>query len=716
MAIKGELYLGGAGQARGYLNRPELTAEKFVPNPFSKTSGERLYRTGDLVRYQENGNLEFLGRLDDQVKIQGYRIEPGEIEAAVLDYPGVTQAAVITREDKPGNVRLVGYVAGSERLDVDRLRSHLQQRVPEYMVPAALLQLDTMPLTTNGKVDRKALIELESKEAMEEAGSLTLTPTEELIAGVWSSLLGKSEIRRDDNFFDLGGHSLTSIQMLARLEKVFNREIELRAIFEFPVLKDFSAYVDRLTGPAQLATLRPIVPASRDGDLPLSFAQQRLWFLSRYEAEASLYNVPIAVRLRGELNIEAAKASLQEMVNRHEVLRTSFPEVGDGTIQDIAAEMEVPFAAAEIREDELDQVLREQARRPFDLSHGPLIRASLFRISSQDHVLLVVMHHIVSDGWSLGVMLREFNVLYDSFSRGVASPLPPLPIQYADYSEWQREWLQGEVLERQLDYWRKQLAGHETLNLPTDRPHSAKPTLAGAMETSRLPEPLVSKLKLLSDQQGVTLFMTLLAGFEILLYRYTGQTDISVGLGIANRNRQELEPLIGFFVNTLVLRTQFTEDSSVAELLQRVRDVSLQAYAHQDIPFERLVEALDPVRELSRTPFFQALFVLQNAPLPTVSWQGLEATASIVETGTAKFDLTLSAREEDGELELSLEYRTELFNAERMKRLLRHYRTLLEGMVVSVDARIGELGNPERTRTPAVAGGVESHGVAVLVR
>ena len=405
------------------------------------------------------------------------------------------------------------------------------------------------------------------------------------------------------------------------------------------------------------------------------------------------------MRLRGELNIEAAQASLQELVNRHEVLRTSFPEVGDSTIQDIAAEMEVPFAMEEIREDELDQVLREQARRPFDLSHGPLIRASLFRIGSQDHVLLVVMHHIVSDGWSLGVMLREFNALYDSFSRGTASPLPPLPIQYADYSEWQREWLQGEVLERQLDYWRKQLAGHETLNLPTDRPYSAKPTLAGAMETSRLPEPLLSKLKLLSDQQGVTLFMTLLTGFEILLYRYTGQTDISVGSGIANRSRQELESLIGFFVNTLVLRTQFTENSSVAELLQRVRDVSLQAYAHQDMPFERLVEALDPVRELGRTPFFQVLFALQNVPLPTVSWKGLEATASIVETGTAKFDLTLSVREEDGELELSLEYRTELFNPERMKRLLQHYRTLLEGMVVSVETRIGVLeilSEPER--------------------
>jgi hypothetical protein len=339
-------------------------------------------------------------------------------------------------------------------------------------------------------------------------------------------------------------------------------ELQLRSFLENPTVAALAVLVDK----AAKTAMPPLLPVPRSQPLRLSFAQERLWFLARYETEASLYNVPVAVQLRGELNIEAAKASLQEMVNRHEVLRTSFPKVGDGTIQDIAAAMEVPFAMEEIREDELDQVLREQARRPFDLSHGPLIRASLFRIGTQDHVLLVVMHHIVSDGWSMGVMLHEFNALSDAFSRGAASPLQPLAIQYADYSEWQREWLQGEVLERQLDYWRKQLAGHETLSLPTDRPYPARPTLAGATERSRLPEPLLSKLKSLSDRQGVTLFMTLLAGFEILLYRYTGQTDISIGSAIANRSRQELEPLIGFFVNTLVLRTQFTGDSSVAEL------------------------------------------------------------------------------------------------------------------------------------------------------
>src|SRR6267142_3958817 len=569
-------------------------------------------------------------------------------------------------------------------INEEQLREYLQERLPRYMLPSKFVILEGLPNTPNGKVDRKALPEPQQGEVKSRKPR---SETEEMVAAIWAQVMQLDQVGMEENFFGLGGHSLLAMQVMSRIRQVFAVELQLRSFLENPTVAALALLVDK----AARTAMPPLLPLPRSRPLRLSFAQERLWFLARYETEAGLYNVPVALRLRGELNIEAAQAGLQEMVNRHEVLRTSFPEVGDGTIQDIAAEMEVPFAMEEIREDELDRVLREQARRPFDLGHGPLIRASLFRTGSQDHVLLVVMHHIVSDGWSLGVMLREFNVLYDSFSRGVASPLPPLPIQYADYSERQREWLQGEGLERQLEYWRTQLAGHETLNLPTDRPHSAKPTLAGAMETSRLPEPLLSKLKLLSDQQGTTLFMTLLAGFEVLLYRYTGQTDISVGTGIANRSRQELEPLIGFFINTLVLRTQFTGDSSVAELLQRVRDVSLQAYAHQDIPFERLVEALEPARELSRTPFFQVLFALQNTPLPTVSWKDLEATAINLEIGTSKFDLTLSTREEDGELELSLEYRTELFNPERMKRLLQHYRILLEGIAVSVKTRISEL-------------------------
>src|SRR3954466_14599550 len=685
LGVVGELYIAGAGVGRGYWGRASLTAERFLPDPYSKTAGDRMYRTGDLVRWNNAGQMEYLGRADQQVKVRGYRIELGEIEASISRYPAVRENVVVVRESGRDRL-LVAYTAPRAGMEIneEQLREYLQEGLPRYMLPSKFVILESLPKTPNGKVDRKALPEPQQGEVKSRKPG---NETEEMVAAIWAQVLQLDQVGMEENFFALGGHSLLAMQVMSRIRQAFAVELRLRSVLENPTVAALALLVDK----AARTAMPPLLPLPRSQPLRLSFAQERLWFLARYEAEASLYNVPVALRLRGELNIAAAQASLQEIVNRHEVLRTSFPEVGEGTIQDIAAEMEVPLAMGEIREDELDQVLREQARRPFDLSHGPLIRASLFRIGSQDHVLLVVMHHIVSDGWSLGVMLREFNALYDAFSRGAASPLPPLPIQYADYSEWQREWLQGEVLERQLDYWRKQLAGHETLTLPTDRPYSARPTPAGAMERSRLPEPLLSKLKLLSDQQGFTLFMTLLAGFEILLYRYTGQTDISVGSAIANRSRQELEPLIGFFLNTLVLRTRFTEDCSVAELLQRVRDVSLQAYAHQDIPFERLVEALDPVRELGRTPFFQVLFALQNAPLPEVAWNGLEAKASIVETGTAKFDLTLSAREEDGELELSLEYRTELFNAERMKRLLQHYRTLLEGMVVSLDARISEL-------------------------
>jgi len=567
------------------------------------------------------------------------------------------------------------------------LKNHLKTLLPEYMVPAAYVCLDRLPLTPNGKLDRKALPAPEADAYAAHVYEAPQGTMETTVAGIWAEMLKIERAGRNDNFYDLGGHSLLATQVMSRIRQVFGVEVPLRSFLENPTVTGLALQVDR----AAKTAAPPLRPLPRGQRLQLSFAQERLWFLSRYETEASLYNVPVALRLRGAVNIEAVKASLREIVTRHEVLRTSFPEADDRTIQSIAPEIDLAIPVVEAGEDELPQVLRQQARQAFDLSHGPLIRASLFRIGSHEHVLLVVLHHIVSDGWSLGIILREFNVLYDAFSRGAASPLQPLPIQYADFSEWQREWLQGEVLERQLAYWKQQLSGLEALALPTDRPYPAKPTLAGAVEMSCLPQPLVAKLKSLSDQQGVTLFMTLLAGFKILLFRYTGCTDISVGSPIANRNRQELEPLIGFFVNTLVLRTAFAEDASVSRLLQQIREVSLQAYAHQDIPFERLVEALHPARELSRTPLFQVMFVLQNAPLPKVSWNGLEANASVLETGTAKFDLTLSAREEEGELELSLEYRIELFDAARMKRMLQHYRTLLEQIVASVDSRINEI-------------------------
>jgi amino acid adenylation domain-containing protein len=689
VGIKGELYIGGSEQARGYLNRPELTAEQFVPNPFSQTSGERLYRTGDLVRYQENGNLEFLGRLDSQVKIQGHQIEPGEIEAAVLDYPGVTQAAVITREDKPGNVRLVGYVASSERLDVDRLRSHLQQCVPEYMVPAALLQLDTLPLTLNDKVDRKALIELESKKAME-AGSLALTPTEELIAGVWSSLLGKPTIRRDDNFFDLGGHSLTSIQMLARLEQVFHREIELRAMFEFPVLKDFSAYVDQLTGPAQLATLRPIVPTSRDGDLPLSFAQQRLWFLAQMEGASAAYHIPFGLHLKGDLNRTALRRALDRIVVRHEVLRTTFALHDGEPVQEIGAVAESSFRLIEhdLRghndvEAELAALRELEAEASFDLEAGPLIRGRLIRLAEDEHVLLITMHHIVSDGWSMGVLARELKALYGAFLGGEADPLPELEIQYADYAVWQRQWIEGEILQQQAAYWKTTLAGAPALlELPTDHTRPVQRDFAGGFVKLVLDEPLTAGLKDLSRRHSTTLYMTLLAGWAILLARLSGQQDVVIGSPVANRGRTEIENLIGFFVNTLVLRLDLSGSPSVSELLQQTKAQSLAAQRHQDIPFEQVVELAQPVRSLAHSPLFQVMFAWQNTvesslELPGLELQPIEPSPHRV----AKFDMTLSLQAAGDTIGGVIEYASALFEAATVHRYIGYFLALLKAMV-----------------------------------
>src|SRR5438445_4253642 len=436
------------------------------------------------------------------------------------------------------------------------------------MVPAALLQLDTMPLTTNGKVDRKALIELESQEAMEEVGSLTLTPTEELIAGVWLSLLGKSDIRRDDNFFDLGGHSLTSIQMLARIEQVFNREIELRAIFEFPVLKDFSAYVDQLTGPAPLATLRPIVPTSRDGDLPLSFAQQRLWFLGQMEGASAAYHIPFGLHLKGDLNRTALRRALDRIVVRHEVLRTTFALHDGEPVQEIRVVEESSFRLLEHDlcghnevEAELAALRELEAGASCDLQSGPLIRGRLIRLAEDEHVLLITMHHIVSDGWSMGVPVRELNALYGAFLRGEADPLPELEIQYADYAVWQRQWIEGEILQQQASYWKTTLAP-ELLELPTDHTRPAQQDFAGGFVELALDEQLTVGLKDLSRRHGTTLYMTLLAGWAILLARLSGQQDVVIGSPVANRGRAEIENLIGLFVNTLaLLKAMVTDDA-----------------------------------------------------------------------------------------------------------------------------------------------------------
>jgi amino acid adenylation domain-containing protein/non-ribosomal peptide synthase protein (TIGR01720 family) len=707
IGVPGELYLGGAGLARGYLNRPELTAEKFVPDPWGDEPDGRLYRTGDLVRYGSDGNLEFLGRMDHQVKIRGFRIELGEIEAVLRGHEALKDVVVLARdaETAPSDKRLVAYLVPTLRaesqdkaidegpLTPDDLRSYVRQTLPDYMVPSAFVWLDEMPLTPNGKVNRRALPAPDwSRRDLQSAYVAPRTPVEEMLANIYAQLLGVERVSVRDSFFDLGGHSLLATQLVSRLREFFQLELPLRELFEATSVAELADRVVATQQAGQGRAAPPIEGAPRDGDLPLSFAQQRLWFLDQLEPGNAFYNIPDAVRISGPLDVAALEQSLNEIVRRHEVLRTTFPTVNGKARQVIAPELRISLSVEDLTGlAELEaQVLRlatQEFRRPFDLARGPLIRVRLLRLDEAEHVVLLTMHHIVSDGWSTGVLTRELALLYRAFDSGESAPLPDLPIQYADFAYWQRNWLQGEVLEAQLNYWRQQLAGlPPLLELPTDRPRPAFQTHRGASQPFMLPQRTFDLLKTLSREQGTTLFMTLLAAFQTLLYRYTGQPDISVGTPIANRNRGEIEGLIGFFINTLVMRADLSDEPSFRELLKQVREVALEAYAHQDVPFEMLVDELQPERDMSHTPLFQVMFALQNVPMEVLELPDLTLSSVEIKDETAKFDLTLTMVEGADGLRGSLEYNTDLFDASTMARMLEHFRTLLEGIVATKES------------------------------
>ncbi|WP_460203568.1 amino acid adenylation domain-containing protein [Scytonema sp. NUACC21] len=702
IGVPGELYIGGDGLARDYLNRPQLTAEKFIPNPFSSKPGERLYKTGDHARYLPNGNIEYLGRLDNQVKIRGFRIELAEIESVLQQHPGVRESVVIAREDVPGNKRLVAYVVVNETSGstIGELHHFLKAKLPEYMVPSAIVILETLPLTPNGKVDRRALPVPETTRP-ELSGKFVKprTPIEEMLAVTWADILGVQNIGIHDNFFELGGHSLLATQVVSRLRDTFCVELPLRVLFEAPTVAGLAEHIDTARRASGGLHTPPLVPIKRDTHLPLSFAQARLWFLDQLEPGSAVYNIPAAVRLSGSLDVAALQQSFNEIVRRHETLHTTFMRVDGEPIVALAPVSSFKLTMVDLRElapdeqsTEVSRLIALEAQRPFDLSNGPLLRATLLQLNQTEHVLLVVMHHIISDGWSMGVLIRELAALYEAYSREQPLTLPELPIQYADFAHWQRQWLSGEVLQAQLEYWKQQLAGAPpVLELPTDRPRPPVQTFRGASQSLALPEPLSQGLKALSQRYGVTLFMTLLAAFQTLLYRYTGQSDICVGSPIANRNRSETESLIGFFVNTLVLRTQVSGNASFSELLARVREVALNAYAHQDLPFEQLVEALQPERNLSHQPLFQVMFVLQNAPMPTLELPGLSLNPLSMDSTIAKFDLTLSMEDTDRGLVGWLEYNSDLFDASTINRMLAHFQTLLEGIVAHPEHRLANL-------------------------
>jgi amino acid adenylation domain-containing protein len=697
VGVSGELYLGGAGLARGYQGRAELTAERFVPHPYSTEVGARLYRTGDLARYRSGGELEYVGRVDHQVKVRGYRIELGEIEAALRGSDQVREAVVVVRGTEAAQ-QLVAYIVAEDGpVTSSELRAQLLGQLPEYMMPGQYVLLERLPLTPSGKTDRRALPAIDVGHGLAASYVAPRGPDEEILAGIWTRLLQVQQVGIHDDFFALGGHSLLATQLVSRVRNVFQVEVALRQLFEKPTIAGLVTEIQRLRIAGEDLQSPPIRRISGQETLSLSYAQQRLWFLDQLEPNSSFYNIPAAVRLRGRLDLTALEQSFREVIRRHEALRTTFAVLAGVPVQRIDTAPEFSLAVLDLsRVDEAEarRVAAEESQRPFDLSTGPLLRASVLRLSEQEHVLLCTMHHIISDGWSMGVLIKELTTLYEAYATGQQSPLPELEIQYADYAHWQREWLRGEVLEKQLSYWKQQLAGAPAvLELPADYPRPAVQSFRGAHQSLTLSAELSNGLKALSQREGVTLFMTLLAAFETLLSRYSGQQEIVIGTPIAGRNRAETENLIGFFINTLVLRTDLSGNPGFEELLRRVREVTLGAYAHQEVPFEKLVEELQPERDMSRTPLFQVMLVLQNATATeVVKIEGLEVSGVGGESGTAKFDLTLSVSETgDGRLQALWEYNTDLFKSDTIGRMMDHFEVLLGAVVANPEQQLSKL-------------------------
>ena len=707
IGVPGELHIGGNGLARGYLNRPELTKEKFIANPFN--NGKKLYKTGDLARYLPDGNIEYLGRIDNQVKIRGFRIELGEIEAVLNQHPQIQTSCVIVREDNPTEKCLVGYIVAKKETtpELTSIRQFLVNKLPAYMIPSALVILENLPQTPNGKIDRRALPKPELESTLLEKYVAARNPIEELLTQTWLQVLKVESVGINDNFFELGGHSLIATQIVSRIRNIFQVELPLNKLFAAPTVRELAHIItqlqqDKLELSADKAPL--LLPRAKDADLPMSFAQQRLWFLDQFEANSVVYNMPTALRLLGKLQIAALEQSLQTIIHRHEALRTNFTTIDGQPIQVIREQkagnkeqgivsiVDLQHLPKTEQEIAVEQLTQQQMMTGFDLETEALIRVQLILLNETEQVLLVCMHHIVSDGWSMGVFVQELTQLYNAYCQNQPLPLTPLPIQYSDFAIWQRQWLQGDVLQNQITYWEQQLKDAPTLlSLPTDRPRPAVQTLVGATHEFALSVELTDKLIKLSQNQGCTLFMTLLAAYDTLLYRYTGQSDILVGSPIANRDRAEIEGLIGLFVNTLVMRTNLADNPRFSELLTRVREVALGAYAHQHLPFEMLVEALQPERDLSHSPLFQVMFNLQNAPVSELELNGLTVSSVPFKGVTAAFDMTLFMQNTDNGLVGVWEYNTNLFDHSTIERMIGHFVTLLEAVVNNPQERIDKL-------------------------
>ncbi|MDL4819442.1 non-ribosomal peptide synthetase [Actinomadura opuntiae] len=688
VGVPGELYIAGTGLSRGYLRRPSLTADRFVACPFGGP-GERMYRTGDLVRWIGDGHLEYLGRLDHQVKVRGFRIELGEIEAALAAHPGVTQSVVVARRDAAGDTVLVGYVVGAAGGPPEpaALREFVGRTLPGYMVPSAIVVLDAMPLNPAGKLDRAALPEPDL--AAPESARGPRDAREEILAGIFADVLGVDRVGVDDGFFDHGGDSLKATRVVARARAALNVELPVRALFETPTV---AGLAERIAASATDARRPAVRPMERPDPLPVSHAQERLWFLNRLEGRTATYNMPIPLRLTGALDVEAMRAALRDVVARHESLRTVFGDADGEAVQIILdpADADPPLTVGDADPGDLFGTLFADATRGFDLASEPPVRAHLYRLGTgeagtDEHLLLLVLHHIAGDGWSLAPLARDVITAYLARSDGKAPEWAPLPVQYADYALWQRELLGSEddpdgLAARQIAYWKDALVGlPDQIALPLDRPRPERASYRGGRAAFEVPADLHEGLRAVARGHQVSVFMVLQAALAALLTRLGAGTDVPIGSPIAGRTDQALDDLVGVFVNTLVLRTDTSGDPSFAELLARVREADLGAYAHQDVPFERLVEVLNPVRSLARHPLFQVMLTLQNNPEPSVELPGLNVAVEPVDPGVAKFDLEFLLEDApDGGLAGTLEYARDLFDAGTAERLTGWYLRILE--------------------------------------
>ncbi len=702
IGVAGELHIGGVGLGCGYLNRPDLTAEKFINNPFDDDPNSRLYKTGDLARYLPDGNIEYLGRIDNQVKIRGFRIELSEIEAVLATHPFVKENAVIVHEASEMDKRLVAYIVSHQGQVIENmaLRIFLTERLPDYMIPSAFVTLDTLPLTPNGKIDRRALSQLSvSHDISEKTFVAPRTPDEKSLADIWAEVLGGEQVGIHDSFFELGGHSLLATQVISRLRDSFGVELSLRELFESPTIAELVQRVEtnreRELNDQLVQTIQPI---SRQQKLPLSYFQEQLWFLVQVNPGIPFYNESTAIHINNRLNVAALSQSFSEIIKRHEILRTTFVIKDGQPVQNVIAlppTFKLPIVDLRTVPHEQAEALllaNEQAKRPFDLTEGPLVRAILVQIDEAQFRLFVTAHHIVADGFCLyNIFMQELVILYKAFSTGESLSLPELPIQYADFAHWQ--WQQ--TFEEQLSYWKTVLGNNPPmLQLPTDHPRPVKPTFRGAKQNLTLSQSLTTKLKQLNQQEGVTLFMTLLTTFKTLLYRYTGQDDMVIGTFADCHNRSELENVMGHFVNTLVLRTDMSGNPTFKQLLARVREVTLGAYSHHDLPFQKLVEVLNPVRNANQNPFFEVALTVEPPAMSALdsdlNWTLYQYDDGI-DTDTARFDLSFGFEERTNEIIGRIEYSTELFDAVTIERMIGHFQTLLEGIVTNPQQRISEL-------------------------